>query len=77
MNIDLHVKKLVLDHCPSGERERVIAAVRRELERLVTESGLSTSLLKRTEIPRIDGGSLEIGRRATAELGLPDYRHGL
>lgn len=67
MNIDLHIEQLILHHCPPGDRERVGAAVRRELERLIADGGLSRSLLKGADIARIDGGGFEATSGTSAE----------
>lgn len=67
MNIDLHIEQLILHHCAPNDRERVGAAVRQELERLIAERGLSPSLLKGTDIARLNGGRFQIRPDAPAD----------
>lgn len=70
MNVDLHIEELILHDCAPGDRERVGAAVRRELERLIAERGLPPSLRKGADISRVDGGTLQTAQgNSTESLG--------
>lgn len=67
MNVDVHIEELILHDSAPGDRERVGAALRRELERLIAERGLSHSLLKGAEISSFDGGTFHAAHGAAAE----------
>jgi hypothetical protein len=63
MKIHLHVERLVLDGLPvtSNESAYVQAAVESELERLLTEGGLSHELQRGITVPGVRAGSLQFG----------------
>lgn len=52
----LHIEQLVLHDLPPGAREPLVAAMERELERLINEQGPPSSLTAAGDIERADGG---------------------
>lgn len=67
MDIDLHIEELRLDGFASVHRDPMGEAVQRELERLLTEQGVSAALLFQREIGRVEGGSFERKGGASGE----------
>jgi hypothetical protein len=67
MNVELHIEQLILHHCAPRDRQRFGATLRREVERLISERGLSPSLPKGADIAWIVGGTLQVGHGATVE----------
>lgn len=67
MKIDLHIEDLVLEVSESGDRHRIGAAVRRELARLLAEGGLPPAVARGEQIPKLNGGSIEISQDTRPE----------
>ena len=57
MNIELHIKELVLHGFNHGDRYLISEAVQVELTRLFSEQGLPSTLSHHVEIGSVDGGA--------------------
>lgn len=66
-NLELNIEELVLHDFPGIERDRIVRAVQRELERLFAERGIPPSLEMKDEVARIEGGSFEAEPGSSAE----------
>lgn len=66
-SIELHIEELVLLGFATGDRNRISNAVERELVSLFTNHGLPPSLLRGSDIVRLDGGMFEVTRGSQAE----------
>lgn len=64
MRLDLHIDRLVLEGFSPAEGRVVGRALERELARLVARDGLPAGLDARGSIPRIDAGTVGLGRTA-------------
>ena len=58
--IELHIDELVLHGFAPGDRERIGAAVQRELARLVAEQGTPDSWKQSGEIEDLDAGKFNL-----------------
>jgi hypothetical protein len=67
-NIDLHIEELVLDGFSVSDGNRITAVVQQELRRLLSYGELPSGLTRNGNISRLDGGSIQIERGATAEM---------
>ena len=65
--IHLHIEELVLHGFPTGDRQRIGEALRRELTRLFIEGRTPPALAKSTEIDRLNGGSFQTTGTARPE----------
>ncbi len=59
VNIDLHIDEFILPSVSPADRHRIVAAVERELARLLTEQGIGPHLLQNLRAVRLDGGTLD------------------
>jgi len=59
MRIELEIEQLILHDFPAHERQRIAAAIERELARLIEDEGLPS---------RIDTGGLWVGELAEIEV---------
>ena len=59
VDLDLNIEELVLRGFPGQDRDRIMRAVRAELERLFVEQGVPASLSKGSEVACLDGGSFD------------------
>lgn len=66
-NIELQIEELVLFGFAARDRDLIGAAMQEELTRLLMEKGLSPTLGQGAEIPRLDGGLLEVQSGAKPE----------
>jgi hypothetical protein len=60
VDLDLNIEELVLTGFPGQDRDRIMQAVRAELERLIREGGVPAAFSRRRELDSLDGGSFEI-----------------
>ncbi len=58
--VELHIEELVLHGFSAADRQRIGAAVERELARLLAERGVPPSLARSGDLGRLDTGSLNI-----------------
>lgn len=65
--IDLTIDELVLHGAAPGDEQRIAAAVRGELDRLLRESGLPSAFTAGRDLSYVDGGTHLLARNATAE----------
>lgn len=63
-NIDLQIDELILRDLPYRNRQRIAAALKCELTRLITEQGLPPTLAQGGNIPQIDIRNLSIPTHA-------------
>jgi len=73
MNIDLHIEELVLHRFDPRDRHAIADAVQQELVRLVGERGV-TGVQGPLEIPRLDGGTIQLAGTRGAGAGAPIAR---
>ena len=66
-NFELHIEKLVLHGFSPGDRHRIGGAVERELARLFAGQSTPASLVRATEIERLDGGTFQAAPDSKAE----------
>ncbi len=66
-NLDFNIDELVLDGFINIDRERLGAAVERELTRLFTERGVSSALRQGGRTARLDGGAFDLAPHADAD----------
>ncbi len=66
-SIKLQVDELVLHGFAPGDRQRISAAVERELERLLSERGLPANLQQGGDRPVLNGGSFAVRPNARPE----------
>ncbi len=66
-NLDFNIDELVLDGFINVDRERLGAAVERELTRLFTERGVSPALRQGGRTARLDGGSFNAAPNTNAD----------
>lgn len=59
VDLDLNIEELVLNGFPGLDRDRIMQAVRAELERLISEEGVPAAFSRGGEVARLDGGSFE------------------
>ena len=59
-NIELEIEELVLQGFPPGDRYRIGAAVQSELLRLLTDSGLASSLQSGGALPSVRAEPLQL-----------------
>ena len=59
-NINLHIDELVLRGLPGVQRDRIAAAVEVELQRLLDESGLPSSLEEGGRLPTVQVDNLRL-----------------
>ncbi|MEK9141330.1 MAG: hypothetical protein AAB308_09780 [Nitrospirota bacterium] len=72
MNINLHIERLVLDgvNIAPEQRPALQAAVEGELSRLLTEGGVSSSLVQGVAVPRLSAHDMQLTRTSSPiELG--------
>ena len=60
MNIELHIKELVLHGFKYGDRYQISEAIQGELVRLFAEQGVPSSLSRNAEITQLDGNAFEV-----------------
>lgn len=65
--IELHIEELVLHGFSPGDRQRIEAAVQKELARRLAEQGVPPSLARGGEMARLDGGSFEVAPSSGTE----------
>jgi hypothetical protein len=65
--IELEIGELVLHGFSPGDRQRIGAAVERELARLLAERGVPASLTGSGGVERVDAGSFPLRPGARAE----------
>jgi hypothetical protein len=67
-NVQLHIQELILHGFAPGDRFEVMAAVERELSRLVNETGTAAGIKASKEVRQLEGGAFEVqpGARADA-----------
>src|SRR5215469_16454367 len=58
--IKLHIEELVLHGFGRGEHRRIGAAVRRELERLISEQGIPLNVSGSVSIPLLKAGPVQL-----------------
>ena len=68
MNLDLHIKELILHNFPSHQRHLIGAAIEQGLTRLFTEQGVPPTLAQGGEIGQIDGGAFNVAPNATPDI---------
>lgn len=66
-NIELHINELVLHDFPHHERHRIGEAIKQELVRQLSETGIPNGLSKGGNISRINAGSIQTPRGTKAE----------
>ncbi len=66
-SVKMHIEELVLYGFATGDRYRIGAAVRNELERLLVEGGLAAALVESRSIEALDGGSFSFAPGAKAQ----------
>lgn len=66
MNINVHIKRLVLDgiSVSPGQRPHLQAAVEAELARLLAADGLAHSLLAGGAVPHVPAGAIQLTRES-------------
>ena len=72
MNITVHIERLILDGLaiPPGQRLFLQAAVTAELNRLLTEGGLSSAFLSGGAVPSLRAGNIHLaGDNQPNQLG--------
>lgn len=79
MKLNLHVDKLILDEHVDGDRHRIAAAVRHDLEQRVATSRLSTTSLNGGHISRLRAVAVEdharsMSRRVATGLAAAIHR---
>lgn len=67
MNLELEIEELLLDGFPGMDKDRVARALQMELERLIAEEGIPASIQAGGDIARLDGGSFQAAKGASAE----------
>lgn len=67
VDLDLNIEELVLRGFPGQDRDRIMRAIRAELERLIREEGVPAALCRGGEVARLDGGSIEAERGSSPE----------
>ena len=60
VDFDLNIEKLVLNGFPGQDRDRIMQAVRTELEKLIREEGVPAAFSRGGELDSLDGGSFEV-----------------
>jgi hypothetical protein len=60
VDLDLNIEELVLTGFPGQDRDRIMQAVREELERLIREGGVPSAFSRGGELDSLDGGSFEV-----------------
>lgn len=60
VDLDLNIEELVLTGFPGQDRDRIMQAVRAELERLISEGGVPAAFSRGGELDRLDGERLEV-----------------
>jgi len=63
-NVELQIDELILHGLPSGQRDRIAAAVEAELQRLVDEGGLPPSLAAGGRLPQMQVDDLQVAAGA-------------
>ena len=71
MNINLHIERLVLDgvNIETGDGHLLQSVVENELKRMLTDSGLSSSIAHGTALPRISKSGIQLIGNNTMQLG--------
>ncbi len=67
MDINLHIDELMLPSVNPTDRYRILAAVERELTRLLTERGIGPHLLRNLSAATLDSGKLDTTLDANPE----------
>jgi len=63
-NVELHIDELILHGLPSWQRDRIAAAVKAELQRLLGEGGLPPSLAAGGTLPQVQVDNLQVAAGA-------------
>ncbi len=71
MNINLHIERLVLDglNIQPGQTHLLKSIVATELTRMLTDSGLSSSLAQGTALPRISTSDIQLAGGNPTQIG--------
>jgi hypothetical protein len=67
IDLDLNIEELVLTGFPGQDRDRIVQAVRAELERLIREEGVPDAFSRGGELDSLDGGSFEVEPESSPE----------
>ena len=67
-NIEINIEELKLQGFSHIDRYRIGEALQSELTRLFTEHEIPTSLTRRSEIAKLDGGKFNISLNSRAEV---------
>jgi hypothetical protein len=67
MDIDLKIEKLILEGFEPADRERMVAAIKQELFRLLAGRELPQSLAQRGSLAQLDGGQFQMAAGAPVE----------
>jgi hypothetical protein len=59
VDLDLNIEELVLRGFPGKDQNRIMRAVKEELERLIRENGVPSALSRGGEVAGLDEGSFE------------------
>jgi hypothetical protein len=59
VDLDLNIEELVLMGFPGRDQDRIMRALRAELERLIREEGVPEALSRGGEVASLDAGSIE------------------
>ena len=66
MKIKIHIERVILDGVPGDHSRLLRRSLETELERHVTEGGLSEELLNGTAVASLRGGNVNLDRRSDA-----------
>jgi hypothetical protein len=67
MNLELEIEELVLYGFAGMDKDRISRALHLELERLFAEEGVPASVQAGGDVARLDGGSFQAAKEASAE----------
>jgi len=67
MNLDLNIEELILQDCPTSDRNEIAAAIETALTRIFTERGVPESLTRGRNVAHLDGSTFRVSPKATAE----------
>lgn len=65
--VELHIGELLLHGVAFADRHAVADGVRRQMARLLAESGIPVGLTRGVEIEGLDGGEWELAEGASAQ----------